>query len=569
MKNFIRYLSLLLVFVLMSVSAFAADSASVSFNPETGSVVLTGNARGHTCIYTLPFGTETVGQENMYVDFYQLYATGVIDDYEFYMPDGAEYGKYTVYINDGSASKDSFMYYDKANADNIVASFSGKSFAEVAGIIKAQSSELGIDSDGELYIENSDKAIEILYNHFIPLDDSAEFYNCFTSSMVMAAMRDKTQSDIESLLIKYALNLGIDYDEYSQLDSDHKTDICTLLSLMDFDSELAYLKKTGVSRNFAAVFNRTTTLSAARCAKSWNELKNVFTLDYNSILSEIMSANDDYKSTMANDVFAYMKKNGTFTTYENLQISFDSAVKYAVDLKNKSNKGSSSGSSVRSPSGSSVSIPSGNTPPKDEYDIIPSPDGAETVPVSINKVKLTGEKKSYYDLDSGNWAYDAVSSLGGDGIISGYEDGSFRPDNPITRAEFTKLIVSAFGIKAGAKEFSDVDKTDWFYPYTSVAAGAEIINGYDGFFNPHSNITRQDAAVIIYRLSQKLGNTYYAAKTFADINSVSLYALTAVRSLGGEGIVNGDEQMRFNPLNNLTRAQAAQLLYNYICKLSK
>ena len=88
------------------------------------------------------------------------------------------------------------------------------------------------------------------------------------------------------------------------------------------------------------------------------------------------------------------------------------------------------------------------------------------------------------------------------GVIGGYADGTFRPDAPISRAEFAKIAVSFTQNNGSAvyNYFTDVKTTDWFAPYVTAAKDAGLIEGYsDGSFKPESKITRAEACAIVNR----------------------------------------------------------------------
>jgi len=89
------------------------------------------------------------------------------------------------------------------------------------------------------------------------------------------------------------------------------------------------------------------------------------------------------------------------------------------------------------------------------------------------------------------------------GFVDGYEDGSFRPDAPVNRAEALKILNLAAGLQelegSTVVSFSDVFPEDWFTPYVKAAASREIVQGYsDGTFRPSNPITRAEAAKIVY-----------------------------------------------------------------------
>jgi hypothetical protein len=122
----------------------------------------------------------------------------------------------------------------------------------------------------------------------------------------------------------------------------------------------------------------------------------------------------------------------------------------------------------------------------------------------------------------------AVSRLVGLGILTGYPDGTFKPDNPITRAEFATVAVRAMGLEKTAdllanvpSKFSDVKVTDWFNKYVNVATNQGILKGYpDGTFKPNNNITQAEALTIVLRLlgydDNLPGNWPYNYVTQAD-----------------------------------------------------
>ena len=109
---------------------------------------------------------------------------------------------------------------------------------------------------------------------------------------------------------------------------------------------------------------------------------------------------------------------------------------------------------------------------------------------------------SYTDVKAGDWFNNAVSTLSRMGILGGYADGTFRPNASITRAEFAKIAVSFFKYKDIAAEniFADVAPGSWYESFIAAAAEIGLIEGYeDGTFRPNSSITRAEACTIINR----------------------------------------------------------------------
>ena len=118
------------------------------------------------------------------------------------------------------------------------------------------------------------------------------------------------------------------------------------------------------------------------------------------------------------------------------------------------------------------------------------------------RAKYWSSKNDFSDVSADKWYNNAVSTLCTMGVIGGYADGTFRPDAPISRAEFAKIAVSFTQNNGSAvyNYFTDVKTTDWFAPYVTAAKDAGLIEGYsDGSFKPESKITRAEACAIVNR----------------------------------------------------------------------
>lgn len=112
------------------------------------------------------------------------------------------------------------------------------------------------------------------------------------------------------------------------------------------------------------------------------------------------------------------------------------------------------------------------------------------------------QSSGFTDVASGAWYNNAVSTLTRAGILDGYEYGSFRPNASITRAEFTKIAVSFFKHVGGASSspFNDVPDSAWYAEFVKAAAELGLIDGYeDGTFRPNAPITRAEACTIVNR----------------------------------------------------------------------
>jgi len=163
---------------------------------------------------------------------------------------------------------------------------------------------------------------------------------------------------------------------------------------------------------------------------------------------------------------------------------------------------------------------------------------------------------------SGHWAEPEVNKWVDKGIIKGYEDATFRPDNTITRAEFTALIARIFNfVKKADTVFPDVDADAWFAETVSKSVAAGIIKGDDtGNFRPYDPITRQEAAVILYRVFDLKVQNEKAADAFADSSSIPGWSKDAISSLFENGYIKGRPDNTFAPTDNLNRAEAVKMI---------
>ena len=169
----------------------------------------------------------------------------------------------------------------------------------------------------------------------------------------------------------------------------------------------------------------------------------------------------------------------------------------------------------------------------------------------------------FSDMQNHTWAKEAVSYLTAKGVVSGTSDTTFEPQNRIKREEFTKMLVLAmqYELSAEKQPFVDVPSGAWYEQYVATLKENGITAGTgDNMFNVGANITRQDACTMIYRAAKRgLGDCKEIV--FTDVEKISEYAKEAVLSLSAAGIILGNDEGKFNPTHNLTRAEAAVLFY--------
>ena len=174
----------------------------------------------------------------------------------------------------------------------------------------------------------------------------------------------------------------------------------------------------------------------------------------------------------------------------------------------------------------------------------------------------------YSDVAEIDWFYSYVTALSEKGIVSGNGNGTFKPNDNVTREQFLKMLLETVGAEYTDVEntFTDVDNNAWYSKYVLNAKNMGIVNGVSHTeFGIGANITRQDMAVMINRVIEKF-NISAEEKTvedFADFNKVSAYATESVAKMKAIGLIQGYNN-DFRPMDNLTRAEAAKVIYELL-----
>ncbi|MEC0226363.1 chondroitinase-B domain-containing protein [Paenibacillus alba] len=196
---------------------------------------------------------------------------------------------------------------------------------------------------------------------------------------------------------------------------------------------------------------------------------------------------------------------------------------------------------------------------------LPNPVSEPTIP---QPSKPTGPSTSvptpgtFVDVPK-HWASEAISKAAAKGIVNGYSDGSFKPDEPMTRLQFAAMLVRALGLKP---EPSKPDFTDeasipaWAAGELGAALKAGIIQGYeDQSLRPNEAINRIEmVAMLVRALPQSEGTS--AAASFSDSSQIPSWALPLVSRANSLGLVDGRENHAFKPFDVATRAEAVTVV---------
>ena len=170
----------------------------------------------------------------------------------------------------------------------------------------------------------------------------------------------------------------------------------------------------------------------------------------------------------------------------------------------------------------------------------------------------------FTDVSEGDWYYDAVAYCWENGIMDGTSSVSFAPNMLLNRAMMAQVLYNlAGGTPAAGAGFPDVAASAWYADAVNWAAANGYVTGYDnGSYGPEDNLTREQMAAILYRYA---GSPAPAGTLdgFADAASASAYAVDALRWAVGEGLLTGKDGGRLDPTGTASRAELAQILARF------
>lgn len=181
---------------------------------------------------------------------------------------------------------------------------------------------------------------------------------------------------------------------------------------------------------------------------------------------------------------------------------------------------------------------------------------------------------TFDDVNETDWYYHDLSYLVEKDVIHGLSATEFAPDRPITRGEFVTVLSAAAKVDisgfSGETAFSDVSAADWYGKNVQWASENGLIFGKSpSAFAPQEQITREEAALILYRYDQLFGGIDFEVEgvLFADDANISLWAKDAVYDMQKKDVIHGSGG-KFYPQNNLLRCEALALFANYLNHLT-
>ena len=177
----------------------------------------------------------------------------------------------------------------------------------------------------------------------------------------------------------------------------------------------------------------------------------------------------------------------------------------------------------------------------------------------------------FTDVNPSAWYHEAVDYVLVNGLMNGYGNGLFGPEDILSRAQLCQIVYNLGGQPAttGGSAFADVADGAWYADAVTWAAENGIVGGYGGgLFGPENNITREQLAVILYRYAQAKGYDVSVGEdtnilSYTDALEISEYAIPAMQWACGTGVIMGVTESTLLPQGSATRAQVATMLMRF------
>lgn len=196
-----------------------------------------------------------------------------------------------------------------------------------------------------------------------------------------------------------------------------------------------------------------------------------------------------------------------------------------------------------------------------------APKTTEETSVTAEKTAAETKSPSSFSDTGSHWAKNWIEKAVKLGFVSGYEDGTFKPDRTITRAEFSKLINNALHIEKKAElNFSDVGKKEWFYGEIQKSVASGFFSGYENnTFKPNNPIKREEAAKVVSSSITTGGVDGDGATLLSDYGTIQDWAKPSVNAVYNKGYILGYPEGIYRPAKALTRAEAVKI----ICEITE
>ncbi len=519
------------VLLAINTIAYGAQISECDYDRDTGNVMISGtsdiSADSEITVNVKENGNtiyegQTTANDGKYLFSFKL--TG--DEQKTY---NVKVGEKSVY----AAVTDSFIYYG-SKAEDVLKQL--KTYADannlndfktalgeavpVLGIKLSQAETEQLNNIADIVMSSVRNETVITVKKLEDVISNALFVQMIRICNKASDLNEILTNNSEKITVKYPLI----WSKYIAGTDIQKSDICT--KIIDHVASIQNLTEESVAEAFMVE----TAAYYINNAAGWENAKN--------FISDVKSEIGINAATLSSNSRVYV--NMMNAVYK-LKTDFNKA--YTASVSEPSSPGTNSSK----PSGSSGSIGGGGSQSN-----LPSGE-----PTQIFK-----------DLENVEWARAAIEALAKDGVINGKGESEFAPMDKILREESAAMIVRLLNLstpenKAG---FNDIASGAWYEDYCYAVKASGIVNGIeDDVFGIGTYITRQDFVTIIYRAMQKYGISGADDENidiFSDTESIAEYARESANYLKKCGIIEGRENNYFCPTDNITRAEAAKILYS-------
>lgn len=472
----------------------------------------------------LPTSADDLENEKVIIRTSQITPEGNLD-LKIILPDSSREARYKYNLTVGNKTRKSmFSIVKHDDLSSYLSDVNSGGIAEAKSFVENDAT--GLD-DGKV----KDEEYIASYINGIKPDSGYDTENLMNAYLVGEGL---------SYVCSGELNVGGFFElYYHYLDKDYHAEYEKLSEEMQTALNEAF-KNNSVVKSFDTTYENNFFVAQFITSSNQSILKKVL-LDYfishNISLTDYNSINNDvYKEKVFDELY---KKRTTLKKLSQIIKAFDEEVTVQKGLANDKFEETVSSSGGGAGSGGKLKDFNVNIP-----EVTPS------IP--------------FLDV-SNHWSKNYVDELYKKGIINGFDDGTFRPDDYVTRAEFAKMISQILGLSTSvSSNFIDVESNRWYQGYVAAVEKIGIVNGTDGRFMPQMHITRQDAAVILARVIAYKGKTFSKETAgFKDEINISDYAKDSVNGMANLGIITGYENA-FAPKEKTTRGQTAALLMRVI-----
>ncbi len=466
------------------------------------------------------------------------------------LADGADSGYYWVRagasgVANSEANDKRVLFVERKTAEKVLVQVNeAKSADELQKVLEGTASPenlpnceiLSLDLEDEIYAANALTFCEYLFakrgNGYRKVSD---LQNMFTVCRALTDLTICTEDEVKVKLASYASLLGADITckEYLQ-----NSDAIAKLIKTNIKTLIQYSDDTG---KFFRAMTAVTAINVADRSNVMNVVKK-----YAESLD--ITLGTEYESLDSYEVGkALVGKN--FFNVHSVRDALSARIEELLAEKKKNDKTSSGGGSSGGSKGSGLGI---DTP-------------APITPIEQKDAEAL--ESLFSDVAREHWAYESIAVLTEKGVLSGMGDGTFSPDETITREQLAKIISAAFSVtQKGEMPFEDVRQSAWYAPFVESVYAAGIVKGVsEAEFGVGKSVTRQDFMLMLYRILQSRDVIMNPQEpTFYDTADIADYAREAIGALAEIGAVKGTNERKVEPRRAVSRAEAAKLIYDAV-----